>query len=186
MWLRQLIPLIVIICIAQAADAWYTISGNGSIQATNGTLYDFYAPAVYVECNLTAQVLYPEANDTFYMPNISPNVTYAIGNASNLTTCAYRIYSLGAWHGWNGLNCSEGNNTEVITLPEGWPITLEIQATDGVCQTSAYQDVKVVYGRGNAATTGLSWILVLPIVLLILLFYFLDDEENRSRRKHGR
>jgi LPXTG-motif cell wall-anchored protein len=116
-------------------------------------------------------ITYPVQNDTFYLPNITPNVTFNL-SASTDPFCYYRLFIEGtayAWNAWSG--CGEGSgevNHKLITLPQGQPVTIQVRVDDGNCRVYDMVNVNVYYQTGNKQTDT---VYLLGIMLMLAFFW---------------
>jgi hypothetical protein len=140
-------------------------SGDISGLVYRDPFYDYTPTELSYLCAVNISILYP-VNRSFFMPSITPNVTYWVDGVGTGQLCQYRTNG-----GWNNLTCSDGNNSQLITLPEGWPITLTFRTTAGYCTAYDSQYAYVSYG-GSAAPVDTSFIylaLLIPLFILIIL-----------------
>jgi hypothetical protein len=148
--------------------------GHVSAIVCGPPVYDYF-----LGCSrLNITILGPANGSTYYMPNISPNVTFYVSGANN-PLCQYNEGGT-----WNNVSCANGNNTETITLPQGWPLSFTFRITDGTCTAEHTISLYVSYGRHTLAGGRLIMILIILLIPLgaILLLGDKHPPQRASRR----
>jgi hypothetical protein len=142
------------------------VNGDKYAVVCGPPLYDYFTG----ECS-SVEILYPLNGSLLIFPDHTVNLTWSITEDAD---CYYRIDS-GLW---NQHNCTIGNNSQMVTLPEGTP-TIYVNATTSGCSSVDEITVTVVYG-GDMTTSGRALILFLILALYLL---FLDEDTPRKKKE---
>jgi len=136
-------------------------------------MYDYFYGGV---CGGNVSILYPADNQSFFFPDITPNITFWV---SGYTTpnCFYSVGGL-----YNNFSCGNGNTSMAVTLPEGNPTTISFLVTEtGCANLTSSVDVHVYY-RGGYGNEHRYFIIILGLMLLFIPLLPANIKRRRKRR----
>jgi hypothetical protein len=132
--------------------------------------------------NVLVNITNPINGSNIFFPNITPNVTFTMSGSTS-PVCQYRLNVRDTWYAWNDWSdCGNGDglvNNKLVTLPEGFPIIIQVRVDDTCGNT--FDDVSVdVYYSHAGSDTEIDWLILLP-TLMIFFILFLDKEKKKKK-----
>jgi hypothetical protein len=145
--------------------------GHVSAIVCGPPVYDYFTDA----CGGFAYIAYPVENQSFFFPEITPNITFVLGNTVS-PLCSYSVGGL-----FNNFSCANGNNSIMVTLPEGNPTTIVLLVRQTDCLNLTNSTNVHVYYRGGYGYEKRKLLLILAI--FVVFAPFIAEYYRRRKRK---